>query len=204
MARILVLFASSYGHTRDIAWTIERHLRRRGHAVDLVDVRQTAPSPGEYDLVVIGSRVELGRHARGIHRYVRRHREALDATPSAFFSVSMSAAGPKPDSYLDAFIAETGWHPGRSISFAGALPYTQYNPILRFVMKRISRQAGHTTDTSRDHDFTDWGAVRSFSDAIADAADRTSPASRPYHPTMPVLEQPAADPNSVASDAQRP
>lgn len=204
MARILVLFASSHGHTRDIAWTIERHLRRRGHTVDLVDARQTAPSPSEYDLVVIGSRVELGRHARAIHRYVRRHREALDATPSAFFSVSMSAAGAKADGYLDAFIAETGWHPGLITSFAGALPYTQYNPILRFVMKRISRKAGHTTDTSRDHDFTDWGAVRSFARAIADAADRTSPASRPYHPTMPVLEQPATDPHTAASDAQRP
>ena len=192
MARILLLFASSYGHTRDIAWAIERHLRRRGHVVDLVDSRHAAPSPSEYDLVVIGSRVELGRHAAAIRRYVRRHRAELERAPSAFFSVSMSAAGPGPDGYLDAFIAETGWHPGRSISFAGALPYTQYNPIVRFVMKRISRKAGRTTDTSRDHDFTDWRAVRSFADAIADAADRTSPPSRPYHPTMPVPEQPAA------------
>jgi hypothetical protein len=34
-------------------------------------------------------------------------------------------------------------------------------------MKRIARAAGHTTDTSRDHDFTDWEAVGRFAEAIA-------------------------------------
>ena len=86
----------------------------------------------------------------------------------------MSAANGGRDPTLEAFSARTGWHPGRAVSFAGALPYTRYNPLLRFVMKRIS----HTTDTSRDHDFTDWKAVRAFADAIADAAGRTAPASR--------------------------
>ena len=183
MARILLLFASSYGHTRDIAWAIERHLRRRGHAVDLVDARQSAPDPGEYDVAVIGSRVEFGRHAPSIRRYVRRHLAALARMPSAFFSVSMSAANGGPDPALEAFSARTGWRPGRAVSFAGALPYTHYNPLLRFVMKRISRKAGHTTDTSRDHDFTDWEAVRAFANAIADAADRTASASRVDHAT---------------------
>ncbi len=185
MARILVLFASSYGHTRDIAWTIERHLRRRGHAVDLVDARQAAPSPGEYDLVVVGSPVQMGRHARSIRRWAQRNRAELDRQPAAFFSVSMSAAGGKPDPYVARFMEETGWHPGRVVSFAGALPYTRYNPLLRFVMKRISRKGGHTTDTSRDHDFTDWKAVRAFAQAIADGADRTAAASRADSPPAP-------------------
>lgn len=182
MARILVLFASSYGQTREIAWTLERHLRRRGHAVDLVDVRQAAPDPDEYDLVVIGSPVELGRHARPIRRYVRLHGEALAQVPSAFFSVSMSAADGGRDPSIDGLAAGTGWRPGRVVSFAGALPYTRYNPLLRFIMKRISAKAGHTTDTTRDHEFTDWAAVRDFADVLADAADRTAPASRlPAH-----------------------
>lgn len=195
MARILILFASSHGQTRDIAWTIERNLRRRGHSVDLVDVRQAAPDPSEYDLAIIGSRVELGRHARAIRRYVRQHREALTRTPSAFFSVSMSAAGGGPDPSIDRLVAETGWHPARAVAFAGALPYTRYNPLLRFIMKRINGKAGHTTDTTRDHDFTDWAAVRAFADAMADGADRTAPASR-LHPAAQV-PAPAHDTQSA-------
>ena len=195
MARILILFASSHGQTRDIAWTIERQLRRRGHLVDLIDVRQAAPDPTEYELAVIGSRVELGRHARAIRRYVRRHRDALAQMPSAFFSVSMSAAGGGRDPSIDGLVAETGWYPARAVSFAGALPYTRYNPILRFIMKRISAKAGHTTDTTRDHDFTDWAAVRAFADAIADGADRTAPASRlEYAAPAPAQDTQSAPP----------
>lgn len=189
MARILVLFASSHGQTRDIAWAIERHLRRRGHGVDLVDVRQAEPDPGEYDLVVLGSRVELGRHARSLRRYIRRHRKGLEGMPSAFFSVSMSASNGK-DHSIAGLTAETGWHPGRAICFAGGLPYTRYNPILRFIMKRISANAGHTTDTRRDHDFTDWAAVRVFAEGLADAADRTAPPSRVI-PSQSTSDQPS-------------
>lgn len=52
--------------------------------------------------------------------------------------------------------------------FAGAVPFTKYNVLLRFVMKRIQRKAGHSTDTSRDHVYTDWTAVEGFArDAVA-------------------------------------
>jgi len=41
------------------------------------------------------------------------------------------------------------------------------------VMKLINRRNGHTTDTSRDHEFTDWVQVRRFAAGIA--ADLGSP-----------------------------
>lgn len=186
MARILLLFASSHGHTRDIAWAIERVLRRRGHTVDLVDARRAAPGPAEYDAVVIGSRVEFGRHATAIRRYVSRHLAELERIPGAFFSVSMSQAGPRPVPYAEQFMNRTGWHPARSTSFAGGLAYRQYNPLLRFVMVRISRKAGHTTDTSRNHDFTDWGAVRRFAREIADDASRQAGPQEVRPVTVPV------------------
>jgi menaquinone-dependent protoporphyrinogen oxidase len=155
MPRILVLFASSHGQTREIARSLANHLRRHGHAVDLVDSEVSAPpSPETYEAVVIGSRVLFGRYARSIRRYVARHVQVLCEMPSAFFSVSMSVVGGKPDPYLPAFLEETGWKPELTISLAGGLPYRSYNPLLRLVMKRISRKFGHTTDTSRDHDFT--------------------------------------------------
>lgn len=175
MARILVLFASSHGHTRDIAWAIERHLRRRGHTVDLIDARKAAPSPAEYDAVVIGSRVQFGRHAAPVRRFVERYREELGRLPSAFFSVNMSATSAQPVPYAEQFLAAAGWRPALTATFAGALLYTQYNPLLRFVMKRISRKEGHPTDTSRDHDFTDWSAVRAFAETFASLAGGRAP-----------------------------
>ncbi len=45
---------------------------------------------------------------------------------------------------------------------AGALKYTQYNWFIRWVMKGIARKEGGSTDTSRDHEYTDWRQVAAY------------------------------------------
>jgi menaquinone-dependent protoporphyrinogen oxidase len=81
----------------------------------------------DYDAVVLGSRVELGRHAPELLAYVRAHRDALRATPTAFFSVSMAAAnasaGADPEHYMQTTFDALAWHPTMSVAFGGALPY---------------------------------------------------------------------------------
>jgi menaquinone-dependent protoporphyrinogen oxidase len=173
--RVLILHASTHGQTRRIADAIALTLRRRGCTVELGDLNvgvAALPPPSDYDAVVLGSRVQLGAHARSIGRYVRAHRAALLDVVTAFFSVSMAAAdranGTDPNGYVRKELAQLAWTPSRTAAFAGALPYRQYGRLTRFVMKRIAKAAGHTTDTSRDHEFTDWDAVTRFAAAIAD------------------------------------
>ena len=38
---------------------------------------------------------------------------------------------------------------------------------MRFIMKRISRAGGHTTDTTRNHEMTDWRAVSRFAEELS-------------------------------------
>jgi menaquinone-dependent protoporphyrinogen oxidase len=52
---------------------------------------------------------------------------------------------------------------------AGAINYTRYNFLLRWYMKRASAKNGGATDTSRDHEYTDWDQVDRFAAAIAAA-----------------------------------
>ena len=172
MSHILIVYASHYGQTRKIAIRIAEVLRQEHHEVVLADARATEPPPPEpYDVVVLGSRVEAGRHASEILAYIRMHREQLGTIPTAFFSVSMAAArpqaGPDPDAYLEATFHDLGWTPMCSVAFAGGLPYRSYGWFIRFLMKRISRSAGNTTDTSRNHEMTDWDAVRRFAGELA-------------------------------------
>jgi menaquinone-dependent protoporphyrinogen oxidase len=172
MAAILLLYASHFGQTRAIATRIADRLRDAGHDVDLVDARSKHVPPVEdYDLVVMGSRVELGRHASEIHNYMASNAAELAARPTVVFSVSMSAArpasGPDPNGYLGTLFEDVGWTPSRAVAFGGALPYRKYNFLLRWIMKRISKSGGHTTDTSKNHEFTDWTAVDKLADNIA-------------------------------------
>jgi menaquinone-dependent protoporphyrinogen oxidase len=171
MSRILIAYASSHGQTRKIANTLAAELRRRGHEVELADALLARLPPVEdYDAVVIGSRVQIGLHARPLLEYIIDNRAELHAIPSYLFVVSMAAAAPRsadPKGYVAKLLALTHWQPRAAVALAGALPYRSYGVALRFVMKLISRFAGHTTDTSRDHEYTNWAQVGRLAAHIA-------------------------------------
>lgn len=172
MSRILVAFASSMGQTRAVADHVATRLRARGHTVELADAAYgLPPPPAGFDAVALGARVRFGRHSPAMVEYARLHRAALAALPTGFFSVSMSAAqaraGADPNGYLARFFTEAGWHPTVARAIGGALHYRRYGRILRFVMKQLARRGGHSTDTSRDHVYTDWTAVDDFTDELA-------------------------------------
>jgi menaquinone-dependent protoporphyrinogen oxidase len=58
------------------------------------------------------------------------------------------------------FCERCGWQPDPMRAVAGALPYTRYNWLKRWIMKRTVAKAGGDTDTSRDYEYTDWDDLR--------------------------------------------
>lgn len=183
MSRILIAYASSHGQTREIAHALGARLEAGGHAVRLADAAVAVPDPRGFDGVVLGARVQFGRHAPPIELYVKGHRAALITMPTAFFSVSMSAAqhgaGADPNGYLEEFFAATAWRPSCAAAFGGALNYRSYGLVLRLIMRWLARRGGHSTDTTRDHVYTDWTAVARFADHVAAGLAPARPVTPP-------------------------
>ncbi len=175
MARIAVVYGSSEGQTATIAERIGDGLDERGHDVTLIHARHPPEgfSFSGYDAAVVGASIHVGKHQRYVTRFVRTHVDDLNRTPSAFFSVSLTAAESDPEAretvreMLERFLDETGWNPDRTFAVAGALKYSQYGRIKRFVMKRIASAAGGDTDTSRDYEYTNWDDVEAFTEDVA-------------------------------------
>lgn len=182
MKPILVAYATREGHTREIAERIARALRERGLEGTLLDAEE-AQKTGEplglerYAAAILASSVHAGRYDRSMEKLISRERDALERIPTAFISVSLTEAGVEntelPEErraeaarqlgeITEAFFEKTGWHPGRTQQVAGALMYSRYNLLVRWVMKRIAAREGGSTDTSRDHVYTDWDALDLF------------------------------------------
>jgi menaquinone-dependent protoporphyrinogen oxidase len=177
--RAVIFYATREGHTRRIAEHVASELRRDMHAVELYDVK-TAAGPIDwppYDWACVAASVHAGHHEPEMIAFVKHHRQTLERLGAAFLSVTLSEAGaedvraPKErreraaadaQQMIDVFLQETGWRPERVLPVAGALAYSRYNFLIRFVMKRIARKAGAPTDTSRDYEFTDWSKLDSF------------------------------------------
>ena len=184
MARVLIVYSTKEGHTREIAERIARTIHDEGNEIQLSDANAARKqSLATFDGILVGGSVHLGAYQASLRDFVKRNREALERIPSSFFSVSMSAGDSSKESIaevqttLDKFFHDTGWHPRHVENFAGALLYTRYNFLVRFVLKRIVKSKGRPeVDTSRDYDLTDWAAVERFAHEFAGSITRGVPA----------------------------
>jgi menaquinone-dependent protoporphyrinogen oxidase len=178
MKQILVAFATREGHAERIAEHVAETLRDHGWTAEVVDVAHLSAAfdLSPYGGVVLAASVHLGRHEREMVRFVKSHHAALERVPTAFLSVSLSEAGVEDANapfdkrakaaedvkrMIEAFCHETGLHPSRVWPVAGALTFSEYGALKRFVMARIARAEG-ITDVEHDHDLTDWRALDYF------------------------------------------
>lgn len=162
MARVLILYATVEGQTARIAGCVAERLRAAGHGVELRDAAGGA-DPAAHDAVIVGASVHYGHHPGWLRKALAHSRAALAGRRTAFFSVSLSV---NPD-YARDFLRRVGWQPDLVATFTGALKYRQYAWWKRQLVQVFARMGGHDTDTSRDHEYTDWTSVAHFADAFA-------------------------------------
>ena len=90
---VLIVYGTSEGQTRKIAEWAARHVRRHGHDAELRDSADVASGLNleRFDAFVVAASVHHEYHQATVRDFVVAHRRALDAKPSAFISVSLSA-----------------------------------------------------------------------------------------------------------------
>ena len=169
MTRILIAYDTTEGQTGKLAQHVAGAIASSGQEVQVIDIRRlpTGFTLDGYDAIVIGASIHLGKHSRQLSGFVGHHVARLNAVHSGFFSVSLSAAGSQKEQadasrFVEEFLTQAGWNPAIKATFAGGLLYREYGFLKRWLMKKIARSAGKDTDTSRNHEYTDWNAVDQF------------------------------------------
>lgn len=176
--RVLIVYGTTEGHTRELCNFAAGVLRERGCRVTTegAGADPSHPDPAAYDAILLAASLHVGRYQAPLVHYAQVHHARLNAMPSAFLSVSLSAAGESPEDWagveecLSTFEAETGWTPGRVHQAAGAIRYSQYDFFKRLALQAIARRRGLKTARSQDYDLTDYDALRAFVTGFADAA----------------------------------
>lgn len=166
--RVLIVYGTTEGHTRHLCEFIEHIISEAGHAVESVEAGPAASDPEKFDLALLAASLHVGNYQAALVDYARRHHETLNSKPSAFVSVSLSAAGENPDDWeglkecVARFQHQTLWTPRRVHHAAGAIRFSHYDFFKRLAMKFIARKRGKETVTTRDYDLTDYEELKSF------------------------------------------
>jgi menaquinone-dependent protoporphyrinogen oxidase len=172
---ILVLYGTTEGQTRKVARFIADRLAARGDEARLVDAVEAERKldPRAFRAAVIAASLHTGHYQPAVVDFVSRHHDTLNLMPTAFVSVSLSAASHDADDLeglarcLAEFVHRTQWKPREVHHAAGAFRFSEYDFLKRWALKYIAYRKGQPTDTSKDYELTDWNALGAFVDGFA-------------------------------------
>jgi menaquinone-dependent protoporphyrinogen oxidase len=166
---ILVLFSTTEGHTRKLAQFAVARLRGCGHEARLHDVADPdRPDPAGFEAAFLLASVHIGHYQHSFVEFVGKSHNALNVIPTAFVSVSLSAAGDNPSDLagiracVDRLEHDTLWHPGAVYHAAGAMRFSAYGFFTKLAIKYIARRRGKSVKTSKDYDLTDYAGFEAF------------------------------------------
>ena len=200
MKPFLIVYATREGQTQRIAEHVAATLRKHGATARLL----SAAAPAEpldfadYAVVVLAASVHLQKHEREMIEFVRTHKAALLDVPTVFLSVSLSQAAVENEAnteerrerahaeveqMIDAFFEATDFRPLAYRAIAGALVYSEYNWLIRLIMKQIAKSEGASTDTTRDHEYTHWIDLDEFIAGLLRAEIPSEAETQPGVPT---------------------
>jgi menaquinone-dependent protoporphyrinogen oxidase len=173
MARILVVYSTTDGHTLRICERLRAILEPRGHQVSLAPVAGAADGELEqFDTLVVGASIRYGKHRPAVLEFIERNSALLNRKASAFFSVSVVARKPGKNQphtnpYVRKFLGRIAWRPREVGVFAGKIDYPKYGPLDRMIIRFIMWLTGGPTAPDAVVEFTDWREVEAFAGRIA-------------------------------------
>jgi len=155
--RVLVIYASRTGTTAEVAAEIGKAWAARGWAVDVRPAKDDPPL-ADYQAVVIGSAIRMGRWLTEAVDYVRRHASALGRLPVAVFTVHALNTGDDPPSraYREAYLDEL--RPLRQPRVEAFFP-GQIAPARLCLFERLTLRVDQS---ARPKDLRDWGKIQGW------------------------------------------
>lgn len=173
MAKILLLYSTTDGHTIQICDRIKGVLEGEGNTVEIRDLKvEPDLQQGTFEKVVIGASIRYGKHQPLVNDFIKRNQAVLEAHPNAFFSVNVVARKPEkntPDTnpYLQKFLKKIDWQPQHLDVFAGRIDYPSLGFFDRNMIRFILWMGKGPTDPTGTFEFTDWDRVEEFGLAVS-------------------------------------
>jgi menaquinone-dependent protoporphyrinogen oxidase len=165
--KVLVVFATEYGSTREVAEALAAALREKGVETDLQPAREVRSLAG-YTAAVVGAPLMMYRLHKDAHKFLSRNRQSLEKLPAAVF-----ALGPVHDPHdakewqgsreqLKKELDKLPWFKPVSVELFGG----RFNPaLLRFPLNKLA-------GSEPASDIRDWKAIRAWADFILETLSR--------------------------------
>ena len=173
--KVLICYGTRYGSAGEIAENIGEILRDRGATVDVVNLKKGKVKNLEsYDLVVIGSGIQMGRWTKEPLKFLKKNREILSGKKVALFVSCMSATKPETSEkgstdYLDKIILEFPEIAPISMGlFGGVIDPMRGGRMTKGLMNALLKEYTEEGEEPPEFvDLRDWEKIRIWTEGLS-------------------------------------
>ena len=167
--KILVVYASKFGSTKEVAVKIGELLK--GHKIP-VDVRKvnTVKDISKYSAVIFGTAIRMGKPISEAYSFIKKFNDDLNNVPVAFFSVGLYMKEDTPETREKALrcvapVLEYIKNPVSIGLFGGKIDYTKMPVILRWMFSK------DTSGQFSEGDWRNWNSISAWVEEIIPALE---------------------------------
>ncbi len=159
--KTLIIYATRAGSTAEIATAVGQTLAASGLNIEVKPVKQVASLTG-YQAVLLGSAIRMGSWLPEMVKFIQTHQAALNALPTALFTVHMLNTGEDESSrtaraaYVEP--VRTLLPNAQQAFFTGLMDFSR----LSFLDRLIARMVKAVESDARD-----WDAIRQWANALS-------------------------------------
>ncbi|MHA1137810.1 MAG: flavodoxin domain-containing protein [Candidatus Thorarchaeota archaeon] len=172
---VLICYGTRYGSAGEIAEKIGEILRNRGATVEVVNLKKDKVRDLQsYDLVVVGSGIQMGRWTKEPLKFLKKNREFLSRKKVALFVSCMSATKPETSEqgrtdYLDKIIAEFPEIVPISMGFFGGfIDPIRGSRMTKGLMKALLKEFAEEGEEPPEYvDLRDWDQIRIWAEGLS-------------------------------------
>jgi menaquinone-dependent protoporphyrinogen oxidase len=183
MNRALIVYGTRYGTTAETSQIIAETLRQEGFEVEVVDAKKDkVQSINDYDLVIVGSGIQMGKWTSEPESFLRKYQEELSRKKLALF-VSCGSANPLSEGeqkkkeidegkrkYLDEKASKYNLKPVALGFFGGCYDFNKMSWFFKRTLSSIKPKlegAGYKESKTGVYDLRNLNDIRDWAKEVA-------------------------------------
>jgi len=183
MSKVLILYGTRYGTTKEISEEIEKIIKEKGINTESYNLKEhnlkEIPSLEEYDGIIIGTGIKIKMWTKVVKKFVQKRKSELKNKESRLgFYVCCGEAAKKDNiskainDYITPRLEKLGINPALFDAFGGAYDLTEGSLISgmtrKIVIGILKEEEGIENPEGKLHDYRDWEQIKNFANKFAD------------------------------------